>query len=138
MRTLQSLDTTFTVTYRLHAVEKTVSVDDGNAGGSGSKGDKNSLKAFIGSDYGGVAEERHYDQIIVNHGIIPLDDLYFELKPDSSNQGELDHEQLINGEVQSVVRNPEGQFQLFRIGDAVASRNTHAAILDALRLMKDI
>lgn len=138
MRTLQSLDTTFTVTYRLHAVEKAVSVDDGSAGGNGSKGDKNSLKAFIGSDYGGVAEERYYDQIIVNHGIIPLDDLYFELKPNSSNLGELSHEQLINGEVQSVVRNPEGQFQLFRIGDAVASRNTHAAILDALRLMKDI
>jgi len=27
---------------------------------------------------------------------------------------------------------------LYRIGDAVASRNIHAAIHDALRLMKDI
>jgi hypothetical protein len=34
--------------------------------------------------------------------------------------------------------NPEGRFQLFRIGDAVAARNTHAAIYDALRLAKDI
>ncbi|NVK39838.1 MAG: NADH:flavin oxidoreductase [Oceanospirillaceae bacterium] len=122
MRSLQSLDTTFTVTFRLEAVEK--------QGGS--------LKAYIGSDYGGVSLEREYDQIIVNHGIIPLDDLYFELKPHSSNQGEVSYEDLIDGKSQAVVRNPSGRFQLFRIGDAVSTRNTHAAIYDALRLVKDI
>jgi hypothetical protein len=36
------------------------------------------------------------------------------------------------------VRNPDGAFRLYRIGDAVASRNVHAAIYDALRLCKDI
>jgi hypothetical protein len=36
------------------------------------------------------------------------------------------------------VTNPAGRFQLFRIGDAVATRNTHAAIYDALRLVKDL
>jgi N-methyl-L-proline demethylase len=35
---------------------------------------------------------------------------------------------------QAVVRNDEGRYQLFRIGDAVTSRNIHAAIFDALRL----
>ena len=35
---------------------------------------------------------------------------------------------------QTVSSNPDGRFQLFRIGDAVASRNIHAAIYDALRL----
>ena len=39
---------------------------------------------------------------------------------------------------QSAVRNPEGRFRLFRIGDAVSARNTHAAIYDALRLVKDL
>ena len=34
--------------------------------------------------------------------------------------------------------NPAGTYRLFRIGDAVAARNTHAAIYDALRLAKDI
>jgi hypothetical protein len=29
----------------------------------------------------------------------------------------------------------DGSYRLFRIGDAVASRNIHAAILDAYRLM---
>jgi 2,4-dienoyl-CoA reductase-like NADH-dependent reductase (Old Yellow Enzyme family)/thioredoxin reductase len=122
MRSLQKLDAIFTVTYRLEAVER----------------DGNRLIAHIGSDYGGVARQSMFDQVVVNHGTIPLDDLYFVLKPESSNLGEISHDQLIAGVPQSVVRNPEGEFQLFRIGDAVAARNTHAAIYDALRLLKDI
>ncbi|EJC75538.1 NADH:flavin oxidoreductase [Rhizobium hidalgonense] len=122
MRSLQKHDVTFTVTYRLEAVEK-----------SG-----NQLVAHVGSDYGGIAKQSSFDQIVVNHGTIPLDELYFELKPSSSNLGEMSYDQLLSGEPQSVMRNPEGRFQLFRIGDAVAARNTHAAIYDGLRIAKDI
>lgn len=122
MRSLQQLDTTFTVTYRLQSLEQT----------------ETGLSAQVGSDYGGVSQQRLVDQVVINHGILPLDELYFELKAASSNHGEISHEQLIAGETQTVVRNPEGQYQLFRIGDAVSGRNTHAAIYDALRLMKDI
>lgn len=122
MRALQKLDVTFTVTYRLEAVER-----------SG-----NQIVAHVGSDYGGVSKQRCFDQIVINHGTIPLDELYFELKPHSSNLGEISHDQLITGEPQTILRNPEGKFQLFRIGDAVAARNTHAAIYDGLRLAKDI
>ena len=39
---------------------------------------------------------------------------------------------------QAVATNPDGAFQLFRIGDAVSARNIHAAIYDALRLVKDV
>lgn len=60
------------------------------------------------------------------------------MKPDSRNLGEVSYDELIAGTPQSVERNPEGAYQLFRIGDAVAARNTHAAIYDALRLAKDI
>ncbi|OSQ45446.1 NADH:flavin oxidoreductase [Thalassospira sp. MCCC 1A01428] len=122
MRSLQKRDATFTVTFRLDAVER--------------KG--NELVAHIGSDYGGVSQQRVVDQVVVNHGTIPLDDIYFDLKPLSSNHGEMSHDQLLSGQGQSVVRNPHGAFQLFRIGDAVSARNTHAAIYDALRLLKDI
>jgi NADPH-dependent 2,4-dienoyl-CoA reductase/sulfur reductase-like enzyme len=122
MRSLQKLDVTFTVTFTLEAVER----------------QGNRLLAHIGSHYGGVAKTRIVDQVVINHGTVPLDDLYFELKPGSKNLGEVSHDQLIAGRRQSVVRNPEGAYQLFRIGDAVAARNTHAAIYDALRLMKDI
>ncbi|RFB78993.1 NADH:flavin oxidoreductase [Methylovirgula sp. 4M-Z18] len=122
MRSLQKLDVTFTVTYRLEAVEKV----------------GNRLIAHIGSDYGGVTKQRTVDQVVINHGTIPIDDLYFELKPLSRNLGEISHAQLLAGEPQSVIRNTDGKFQLFRIGDAVAARNTHAAIYDGLRIAKDI
>lgn len=119
MRSLQKRDVTFTVTYRLMAVEK--------------RG--NRLVAQVGSDYGGVAREREVDQVVVNHGTVPLDELYFALKPLSRNLGAVSHSDLIAGLAQTEVRNPDGRFQLFRIGDAVSARNTHAAIYDALRLV---
>jgi 2,4-dienoyl-CoA reductase-like NADH-dependent reductase (Old Yellow Enzyme family)/thioredoxin reductase len=122
MRSLQDKDVTFTVTWRLLAVEK--------AG--------NLLRATLGTDYSDIRRERDYDQIIVNHGTLPLDDLYFELRPRSVNLGEMDNDAFIAGRAQAIRTNPQGAFQLFRIGDAVSSRNTHAAIYDGLRLMKDI
>jgi N-methyl-L-proline demethylase len=122
MRTLQKLNTVFTVTYELQSVAR--------AG--------NLLKCQVGSHYGGVAQERLVDQVVINHGTIPLDELYFELKPRSSNLGAVDYEALIAGRAQAVRSNPDGAFQLFRIGDAVEARNTHAAIYDALRLVKDL
>ncbi|MNW11934.1 putative N-methylproline demethylase [compost metagenome] len=69
---------------------------------------------------------------------MPLDDLYFDLKPGSRNLGEISYDALLVGSAQTVERNPGGAYRLFRIGDAVAARNTHAAIYDALRLAKDI
>ncbi len=121
MRALQDKKVTFTVTYRLSGVKKT----------------GNQLTAVIDSDYMDLGQERNFDQIIVNHGTAPLDDIYFDLKPQSENLGAVDYEALIAGKPQTVNGGPKG-FKLFRIGDAVESRNTHAAIYDALRLMKDI
>ena len=122
MRTLQKLDVTFTVALRLERVCR----------------DGAQLLCVVGSDYGGVREERRIDQVVVNHGTIPDEQLYFALKPLSVNLGEVDYGRLIGGLAQTARPNPRGSFQLFRIGDAVASRNTHAAIYDALRLMKDL
>ncbi|MGH8289733.1 MAG: FAD-dependent oxidoreductase [Steroidobacteraceae bacterium] len=122
MRNLQKLDVTFTVTFRLERVVR--------------EGER--LLAVIGSDYGGVRKERRVDQIVINHGTIPNDELYFALKPLSTNLGEVDYDRLVTGLPQTVGSHSRGNFQLFRIGDAVASRNTHAAIYDALRLVKDL
>ena len=52
--------------------------------------------------------------------------------------GPVDHDALTEGAKQTLIRHEEGTFQLFRIGDAVSARNTHAAIYDALRLVKDL
>jgi 2,4-dienoyl-CoA reductase-like NADH-dependent reductase (Old Yellow Enzyme family)/thioredoxin reductase len=122
MRSLQDRDVVFTVTYRLMDVQR----------------EGNKLKAVIGSDYGPVDKPRIVDQVIVNHGTLPLDELYFALKPLSSNLGVVDYDKMIDGQAQTDIHNQDGKFQLFRIGDAVAARNTHAAIYDALRLVKDI
>jgi NADPH-dependent 2,4-dienoyl-CoA reductase/sulfur reductase-like enzyme len=122
MRSLQHKDVTFTVTRRLLGVTR-----------SGNK-----LTATIGTDYTDFTDQKDYDQVIVNYGTLPLDDLYFDLKPLSLNQGMVDYDALIEGAPQTVTQNDEGAFQLFRIGDAVSARNTHAAIYDALRLVKDL
>jgi hypothetical protein len=85
-----------------------------------------------------MTRERVVDQVVVNHGTRPLDEVYFDLKALSSNGGEVDYEALATGQAQALARNPDAPFRLFRIGDAVAARNTHAAIYDALRLAKDL
>jgi pyruvate/2-oxoglutarate dehydrogenase complex dihydrolipoamide dehydrogenase (E3) component len=96
--------------------------------------DGNALIATLGSDFApGFAEERHVDQVVVEHGTAPLDELYLALKPQSRNLGAVDHGALIGeGEVFPDT-NATGRFRLYRIGDAVASRNIHAGIYDALR-----
>jgi hypothetical protein len=122
MRTLQRADAVFTVTWRVLSVRR--------------KG--NELLATLGSDYGDMTRERRVDQVIINNGTVPLDDLYFTLKPLSKNLGQVDYEALIARQPQMPTPNPKGAFSLYRIGDAVASRNTHAAIYDALRLMRTL
>lgn len=97
----------------------------------------NALVATVGSDYGSRTEERHVDQVVVEHATLPVDELYQELRPLSCNFGEVDYEALVAGRPQTVVRNADGTFRLLRIGDAVASRNIHAAIYDGLRFAKD-
>lgn len=94
----------------------------------------NGLVASIGSDYGERVDEREVDMVVVEHGTLPLDELYFALKPHSRNLGAVDYDALLASAPQAAAGNPDGRFQLFRIGDAVASRNVHAAIYDALRL----
>ncbi|HEY2619349.1 MAG TPA: N-methylproline demethylase, partial [Acetobacteraceae bacterium] len=98
----------------------------------------NALSATIGSDHGPERFERLVDQVVVEHGTLPPTELYDALRPQSRNLGEVDHPALLAGRRQDVTRNSEGQFLLFRIGDAVASRNIHAAIYDALRLVKNL
>jgi N-methyl-L-proline demethylase len=92
----------------------------------------------IGSDHSAHRTSRHVDYVITDHGTAVNADLYFELKPRSVNLGAVDYGALMEGRAQQLTRNDDGEFRLFRIGDAVSSRNIHAAIYDALRLMKDV
>lgn len=83
-------------------------------------------------------ERRGLAQVVVEHGTLPNDELYLELRDMSRNCGE--HHMMPLGKTPDTLaptRNPEGDFFLFRVGDSVSSRNIHAAILDSLRLCKD-
>lgn len=97
----------------------------------------NRLVAVLRNEYTLEEEERIVDQVVCEHGTLPREELYFALKPHSRNLGEIDLVALLGGRAQALVNNEGGAFQLFRVGDAVASRNIHAAIYDSLRLCKD-
>jgi N-methyl-L-proline demethylase len=92
------------------------------------------LEVDLYNEYAHVTRQRIVDQVVVEHGTLPQDDLYFDLVPGSVNLGEVDQQALLDLRPQQVTRNPAGGYQLFRIGDAVASRNIHAAVYDAFRL----
>lgn len=95
----------------------------------------NKIEAVLWSPYSEAdCGTRLVDQVVVENATAPLADIYFELKEQSRNRGEVDYEALIARRPQAIATNPGAGFQLFRIGDAVASRNIHAAIYDALRL----
>lgn len=93
----------------------------------------NRLTAVLYNEYAGIESRRTVDQVVVETGTLPLDELYWALRPLASNGGAVDYQALIDGRPQQLVRRPDGAFQLFRIGDAVESRNIHAAVYDGIR-----
>ncbi|WP_282606106.1 NADH:flavin oxidoreductase [Pelagibius sp. Alg239-R121] len=99
--------------------------------------DGNKLRASLRHVLTRSITERLVDHVVVEQGLAPMDALYHELKSQSKNLGQLDHQALIEGTDPFRTDNPDGRFQLARIGDAVTGRNLHAAILDALRVCKN-
>ena len=92
------------------------------------------LRVLLYSEAADRTVERIVDHLVVEQGTMPNDELYFGLLPGSTNLGEVDHESLLDLRPQTALRNEAGSYQLFRIGDAVTSRNVHAAVYDAFRL----
>lgn len=92
----------------------------------------NRLLAEIANEYTDAAANEEFDYIVSDHGTRPDEGLYAALKTSSSNKGMVDFDALIACQPQPEHEDPG--FSLYRIGDAVASRDIHAAIYDALRL----
>jgi 2,4-dienoyl-CoA reductase-like NADH-dependent reductase (Old Yellow Enzyme family) len=97
--------------------------------------ENNRLVAALRNTMTGVVEERLADHVVVEFGTLPRSGLFDELKPLSANHGQIDHAALVAGRAQPV---PDAGFALYRVGDALAGRNIHAAIYDSLRLCKDL
>lgn len=78
------------------------------------------------------AEQVHVvDQVVVDMGTIPDNEMFETLRGSSCNDGVTDIDALIARQPQP--RKGAG-FELHRIGDALSSRNVHSAIYDAFRL----
>ncbi len=94
----------------------------------------NRLRVFFRNELTDAEEVHETDQVVVEHGTLPADGLFRGLRERSSNRGHVEERALMEGRPQPGA-DAEG-FQLFRIGDAVSSRNIHAAVLDAYRLCR--
>ena len=92
------------------------------------------LEVELSNGYARTMSRRVVDQVVVEHGTEPNAEIYFALLDGSTNGGELDLEAYLAGRPQESVVNGDGTYLLFRIGDAVASRNIHAAIYEARRI----
>lgn len=89
----------------------------------------NRLVAHLAHEYGGPKGRREVDIVVAECGTEPIPDLFRALKPHSANLGVTDLAATLAARPQP--RSGPGM-RLFRVGDAVASRDIHAALLDAL------
>lgn len=96
----------------------------------------NRLKAILHNEFTGENHERIVDQVVADHGTLPADTIFHDLRAGSGNDGVKDIDALIAGRAQPPGK--PGGYELYRIGDAAASRNVAAAIYDALRLCRTL
>ncbi len=91
------------------------------------------LEAVFRSELTGEPLILTAEQVVVERGTLPFDDVFNDLRDAANNQGVTDLDALLAGEMQPGLANENG-YSLFRIGDAASSRNLAAAMYDALRL----
>lgn len=104
---------------------------EGNMRLTGLAREGNRLRASVMNELTHQITERVVDQVVVEMGTIPMDDLFEELRGASGNDGVTHQHALRDLKPQPRAR---AGYELHRIGDALASRNIHAAVYDALRL----
>jgi hypothetical protein len=94
----------------------------------------NRLVATFRHELTGASMELSASQIVIEHGTVPVTELFDALRGGSANDGVTELEALLERRPQLGVPPRGGAFELHRIGDAVTSRNVHGAVYDALRL----
>lgn len=91
----------------------------------------NRLQAVFRNDLTDQLDTIITDQVVIEQGTLPLNDIFNALKPLSNNDGHTNIDKLLALEPQS---HHASGFELHCIGDAVSSRSLHAALLDAFRI----
>ncbi len=128
LRMLYGAGVAMTPDHRLVRVE---AADDGTG-----------LRAVLRNDYTRVEVERSVNAVVVEHGVVPDEDLFAALRPDSSNDGVTDLAALAAGTAQPAFAGLGGGSDagpaLFRVGDCIASRDVASALLDARRLLQHL
>ena len=100
----------------------------------GVRRDGEQLVATFRNDLTDETIEIETDQVVVERGTFPVDEVFQELKEGSGNGGVTDIDALLAAKPQPCERPADGGYLLYRIGDAVSSRSVHAALLDAYRI----
>ena len=123
LRMLYEGGVTMTPDHRLVAVEPT---------------DGGFLRAVMRNEYTRAEVDRMVDAVVVEHGVVPDEDLYVTLREGSANGGVVDLEALTGGRAQPAFTGTDGGYLLYRVGDCVASRDVASALLDARRLLQHL
>ena len=123
LRMLYEGGVTMTPDHRLVAVEPT---------------DGGFLRAVMRNEYTRAEVDRMVDAVVVEHGVVPDEDLYVTLREGSANGGVVDLEALSGGRAQPAFTGTDGGYLLYRVGDCVASRDVASALLDARRLLQHL
>lgn len=96
----------------------------------------NRLVAEIENVFSDTREEHVVDRVVIENGTLPADAIYHDLADGSDNKGAFDLEAMAANHPDVA---PESTtYQLYRIGDAVSSRDIYAAILEAARIGRAI
>ncbi len=119
LRMLYANGVTLTPDHRLLAVEP--------SGGA--------LRATLRNEYTRAEVVREVDSVVTEHGVVPDGSLFEALRDGSSNNGVVDLDALLAGDAQPVSNSG---YTLFRVGDAVASRDIASAIHEARRLLQTL
>jgi 2,4-dienoyl-CoA reductase-like NADH-dependent reductase (Old Yellow Enzyme family) len=93
------------------------------------------LRATLRNGYTRAEVVREVDSVVVEHGVVPDGSLFEELRDGSANEGVVDLDALLDGGPQPA---PADGYALFRVGDAVASRDVASAIYEARRLLQSL
>ncbi|MBO9436402.1 FAD-dependent oxidoreductase [Ruegeria sp. R13_0] len=100
--------------------------------------DGNRKTVHLRNTLSGSLTQQTFDHVVVESGCTPMDELFFELLDQSRNAGQFDQRKFTKGEMKFPHMNPSATFDLVRFGDAVTSRNLHAALFDASRLVQGL